>query len=188
MKFIVKIIAVPMLLLSSAMGSNVNAQELYRWVDKDGKVHYSDMPPPANVKNAQQKKLGDSVIEQDKLPYAFKIAMQNYPVTLYTSDCGEVCERARALLNKRGIPFRERNPLTDGDAAKDLKELAGGLQVPTLFVGNNQLKGFQESGWNSALDDAGYPASNPLARPQSAPVKSPPIVNAPADAPPPNAQ
>jgi len=27
--------------------------EMYKWVDADGKVHYSDQPPPANVK--QQK-------------------------------------------------------------------------------------------------------------------------------------
>ena len=51
-----------------------NAQTLYRWVDKDGKVQYSDMPPPANAKNSQQKRLGDNLIEQDKLPYALRMA------------------------------------------------------------------------------------------------------------------
>ena len=155
-------------LLVSGLGLNVNAQALYRWVDQDGRVQYSDMPPPANAKNTQQKRLGDNLIEQDKLPYALKIAAQNNPVTLYTSDCGSACDQARALLNKRGIPYAERNPEKDADAAKALGALIGALQVPTLVVGDSNLKGFLESGWNRALDNAGYPRSNPLSRPPAA--------------------
>lgn len=30
------------------------AGELYKWVDKDGKVHFSDKPPPADAKQSQQ--------------------------------------------------------------------------------------------------------------------------------------
>ncbi len=175
-------ISISLALLLSGLASSAHAQELYRWVDKEGKVHYSDMPPPADAKNTQQKKLGDNLIEQDKLPYAFKVAAQNYPVTLYNSDCGSVCTQARALLNKRGIPFTERNPQADGDAAKALVALVGGMPVPTLVVGNNKIKGFQENDWNGALDDAGYPANNPLSRPPVAPAKAAPVA---ADAPPP---
>ena len=39
------------------------AQAVYRWVDKNGKVHYSDQPPPEEVKNVQQKKLGGGTVE-----------------------------------------------------------------------------------------------------------------------------
>ena len=36
--------------------SIANAQEIFRWVDKDGKVHYGDiLPPPAEVKNVRPK-------------------------------------------------------------------------------------------------------------------------------------
>ena len=161
-------------LLVFGLGLNANAQALYRWVDQDGKVQYSDMPPPANAKNTQQKRLGDNLIEQDKLPYALKMAMQSNPITLYTSDCGSSCDQARSLLNKRGIPFAERNPEKDADAAKALGALIGALQVPTLVIGDSNFKGFLESGWNSALDSAGYPRSNPLSRPPAAAAKVPP--------------
>jgi len=30
-----------------------DAQKLYRWVDKDGKVHYSDTVPPSEVGKAR---------------------------------------------------------------------------------------------------------------------------------------
>jgi hypothetical protein len=30
------------------------AGEMYRWVDKDGKVHFSDKPPPAEARQTQQ--------------------------------------------------------------------------------------------------------------------------------------
>ena len=36
-----------------------NAQtNVYRWVDKDGKVQFSDSPPPADAKDATQRRLG----------------------------------------------------------------------------------------------------------------------------------
>ncbi len=44
------------LLLACAVASpDVLAQKLYRWVDKDGKVHYSDKVPPDQVKQARDE-------------------------------------------------------------------------------------------------------------------------------------
>ena len=172
------VLATPTLSLAFALmlATAASAQEIFRWVDKDGKVHYGDMlPPPVEVKNVQTKKLGDSVIEQDALPYAVSLAMKNNPVTLYANDCGEGCTNARALLTKRGVPFSDKNPQTDAAAAAALKAAAGGLQVPTIVIGAANLSGFEESGWNAALDAAGYPRFNPNLR-QSSTKAGPKIV------------
>ena len=148
-----------------ALATVAGAQEIFRWVDKDGKVHYGDaLPPPVEVKSSQTKKLGDSVIEQDAVPYSVSIAMKNNPVTLYANSCGEACANAKALLAKRGIPFTEKNPQTDTDAATALKAAVGALQVPTIVIGANSLPGFEEDGWNAALNAAGYPRVNPNVR------------------------
>jgi len=144
---------------------SVEAQALYRWEDKDGRVTYSDMPPPKDAKLPQEKKLVDNIIEQDKMPFAQKAAAQSNPVVLYASNCGEACAVARALLSKRGIPFAERNPESDAKAAASLNELTGALDVPTMTVGANTLKGFSESAWMTALDTAGYPRTNGNLRP-----------------------
>ncbi len=41
-------------LLAGAVG-DAEAQKLYRWVDKDGKVHYSDKVPPSEVDQAREE-------------------------------------------------------------------------------------------------------------------------------------
>ena len=78
------------------------AQQMYRWVDKDGRVTYSQNPPPAGAaKSVQQKRLSSSVIEASDLPYAAQVAMRNFPVMLHTSpDCGAGCASARVKAYK----------------------------------------------------------------------------------------
>ena len=158
-----------MVALALTLATAASAQEIFRWVDKDGKVHYGDtLPPPAEVKTIQTKKLQDNVVEQEAVPYGVSIAMKNNPVTLYANSCGEACASAKALLVKRGIPFTEKNPESDVAAAAALKALAGALQVPTIVIGSNSLQGFEEDGWNAALNAAGYPRFNPSLRQNAA--------------------
>ena len=149
--------------------ATANAGEIFRWVDKNGQIHYGDMlPPTAEGKNAQTKKLQDNVIEQNAVSYEVSTAMKNNPVTLYTNSCGESCTNARALLAKRGVPYTEKNPETDVAAAAVLKALVGAVQVPTIVIGTNNLSGYEEAGWNAALNAAGYPLNNPNLRPSAA--------------------
>ena len=130
---------------------------VYRWVDKDGKVHFSDAPPPADVRDSTQKTMGGGEVARD-LPYAVQQAMQRNPVTLYTApSCGDPCNGARQLLSQRGVPFTERNAEGNAAAQKDLKAMIGGLEVPVLVIGTAPLKGYDGGSWALALDDAGYP-------------------------------
>ena len=85
------------------------AQQMYRWVDKDGRVTYSQSPPPAGAaKSVQPRRLDSSGGDSPTLPYAVQVAARNFPVTMYASpDCGPPCDEGRASLQKRGIPFKE---------------------------------------------------------------------------------
>ncbi len=170
MKSILLAATLVLLSLSTAM-----AQTMYRWVDKDGKVQYTDMPPPADAKDVQKKTLAaDTGPADGEMPYATRVAKEKFPVTLYDTDCRDGCKEARDLLNKRGIPFTEKNPSVDAAAAAALRAAVGGLSVPTMMVGTNPQKGFDEASWQAALDSAGYPRSNPFAKPAPAPAKKPP--------------
>jgi glutaredoxin len=181
-KYIISCTAIGLFALSSSLATTAGAQEIFRWVDKDGKVHYGDMqPPPAEGKNVQTKRIQDSVIEQDAVPYGVSTAMKNNPVTLYANSCGEACVNAKALLAKRGIPFTEKNPESDAAAATALKAMIGALQVPTIVIGANSLAGYEEESWNTALNAAGYPRNNPNLRQGAA--KAGPKVVPPAPAP-----
>lgn len=154
-------------LAASLTPGTASAQTLYRWVDKDGRVHYSQQkPPPSEAKSVEQRRLGPAPASPatggggGQIPFAIQQAMSNYPVILYTSpSCKTGCPEARALLQKRGVPFREVSVFEP--ATNDfLKKVAGEALVPTLTVGSQVLKGFEEGAFNQALDLAGYPKSS----------------------------
>lgn len=143
-----------------------SAASFYRWVDAQGQVHYTDTPPPKEAKSSEQRRVDGNVIEGDKVPYAVKEAAKKHPVILYASECGDLCAKARDFLDKRGVPFTERNPAVSQADHEALKKLAGSTEVPTLVVGTMKpIKGFEAGAWTSALDVAGYPKTAPLVKP-----------------------
>jgi glutaredoxin len=143
------------LMLCIIIAASANAESLYRWVDKDGKVHYGDRPAEDAVK-AEQKRFSATGGDVD-LPYNVRKARQDFPVTLYVSQkCGDYCVQARTFLNKRGIPFSEKNLSTQEDLDA-FKTQFGGNSVPSLTVGKTLLSGYEAGQWNNELDIAGYP-------------------------------
>lgn len=141
------------------------ADGLYRWVDKSGKVHYGDAPA-ADAAKVEKKKFGAApTADVDDLTYATRNAKKNFPVTLYIAEnCGNPCKQAREFLNKRGIPFTE-NTVRTKEELDTFKQLSGGDSVPTLAVGKTWFKSFQAEQWGGGLDIAGYPQT-PSNQPQ----------------------
>lgn len=151
------------LLLSLAImlcGASAQAQ-MYKWVGPDGKITYSDTPPPSSVKQVETKSLPGGGPDTAGLPYELAQAVKNSPVTLYTTaDCAP-CNEGRKLLKARGIPFSEKTVATSRDIER-VKQIAGDAQLPVLTIGRSNQKGFQKEDWNAALTYAGYPTSNQL--------------------------
>lgn len=147
----------------AAMAGATHAQTMYRYQDANGRVVYSDQPPPPSAKNVQPKQLPENVIEIDQVPFATRDAAARFPVTLYTFDC-DVCKEAQALLAKRGVPFTTVI-VTEAKGGAQLKALTGQQSAPVLQIGDKQvLQGYNEVRWEASLDDAGYPKSGPPAR------------------------
>ncbi len=156
-----RLAALPLLLVACG----VLAQPLYRSVDKNGKVTYTDQAPAANVQPATPRSgsvaAGSASIDNGGLPYALRQVVQRYPVTIYTSEeCGP-CSAGRSLLVTRGVPFDERSVKTDTDVAA-LQRISGQSSLPLLSIGSQQLKGFSDQEWSQYLDAAGYPKSSQL--------------------------
>ena len=154
--------------IALAASLNASAQTTYRWVDGDGKVHYSDRPAPHNAMEVEEKKLGaPNTIGSGGLGFAAKKAARGAPVTLFTStDCASECQSARDFLKQQGIPHSERVLRASEDAAA-YKSATGSedLLVPSLQVGAMAQKGFEEGAWRKLLGIAGYPLSGPAATP-----------------------
>jgi hypothetical protein len=164
------------LLAALILAIPVQAAQLYRWVDDKGRVEWRDTPPPTTAKKVEKRTIGGSVIETSTMPYSQQQAVKNFPVTLYAGNCGDGCDKARAHLVSRGIPFTPKDPQHDIEGYRKLTD--GGMQVPLLFVGRERLTGYETSAWNRALDSAGY-ARQPLPgytapKPPAAPVPAKP--------------
>lgn len=160
--------------------------QVYRYEDAQGRVIYSDRPPPSDARNPTAKRVGQNYIETNEQPLAAQQAADRFPVTLFTFACGEACQFAEALLNKRGVPFTTVNVEEPGNATR-LQALTGELSAPVLLVGDKDLaKGFNETRWNALLDNAGYPKAPAPRRTAAAPSRAPDP--APAAPPPPRAE
>jgi glutaredoxin len=154
---------------------NTQAGELYRSIDSEGKVHYSDSPL-AESDDVVLLKMNIEPTPDEGLPYETQKARKNFPVTLYVfPNCSSVCQQARDCLNQRGVPFSEINLVTQSDI-DEFRKASAGVEMPALTVGKTWLKGFLAELWNKELDFAGYPrTSNYRPRPAtSTPTQSVP--------------
>ena len=117
--------------------SALPAQALFKVVNPDGTVTYTDRPPPpvANTRVTNLARPGSpTVTEPDlSLPAELRQPAQRHPVTLYTTSECSPCDAGRQLLVARG-------------------------------VGSQPLKGLSDVEWTAYLDAAGYPKQARLPR------------------------
>jgi glutaredoxin len=155
--FAIKLIAA--LAIITTATTNLHAQQVYKSVDKNGRVTYSEVPP---LPNSGDKLTGESAANPS-LPYALQQVVSRYPVTLYTTkDCGP-CVNARLMLTQRGVPFAERTVSSNEDIDA-YKKLNNENTFPLATIASQQLKGYEETEWTKYLDAAGYPKTSSLPR------------------------
>lgn len=66
-------------------------------------------------------------------------------VTVYTMEYCPYCERAKALLKRRGIAFKETLVPNDDDAQWDaLFKKSGMRTMPQIFNGESLVGGYQQ--------------------------------------------
>lgn len=74
-------------------------------------------------------------------------------ITLYSKDYCPYCQRAKALLNAKGVTYTEIEVAHDPKAfAQMLQRSNGGRTVPQIFIGDIHVGGAMDM---FALDDAG---------------------------------
>lgn len=152
-----------LVLAAGIFHSTSQAQAVYRIVGPDGKVTFSDQPPPASSKAKVTAAAADGSkgVASASLPFELRGVASKYPVTLYSGENCNPCASARSLLTTRGIPFTEKTVTTNQDT-EALQRLSGDSSLPFLTIGSQQLKGFSDAEWTQFLDAAGYPKSSVL--------------------------
>jgi glutaredoxin len=162
-----RILTVPLLAASLAQA------QAYRWTDAKGGVHFSDAPP-ASAKSVQKADVGTdgAAATPQQVPFELQQAIKDFPVTLYTAPvCKDPCAQARAILNKRGVPFTEVQ-VWNPETLAELKSKAGSDSVPAVVVGRSAQSGFNQARYDALLDSAGYPKAG--AAPVRAQAEPPP--------------
>lgn len=171
----------PEALLSVALGLVIGlaalpalAQGIYRIVGPDGRVTYSDQPPPAQVdaRPVGSATTSTAASANAQLPFALRQVINRYPVTLYTSNDCAPCNSGRIWLNNRGIPYAEKTINTAQDS-EALKRLSGEMSLPFLTIGAQQIKGYSDAEWTQFMDAAGYPKQSALPASYRRPAPSP---------------
>ena len=155
--FAIKLIAAVAIITPAT--THLYAQQVYKSVDKNGRVTYSEVPP---LPNSGDKLTGESAANP-ALPYTLQQIVSRYPVALYTAENCAPCISARLMLTQRGVPFTERTVSSNEDIDA-YKKLNGDTSMPLATIASQQLKGYEESEWTKYLDAAGYPKSSVLPR------------------------
>jgi glutaredoxin 3 len=65
-------------------------------------------------------------------------------VTVYTTEPCGYCRVAKALLNKRGVPFEEINLAKDPEGRAQLVRLTGMMTFPQVVIDGQNIGGYQE--------------------------------------------
>jgi len=134
------------------------AGTLYKWVDEDGRVFYQDRPP-IEVNDFESADMSDRdvgrLLQQDPEEKREQV-IESKPVTIYIADNCDACDTLRVYLQKRSVPFTEKDLTDDEEARRELVDIAGKLQVPATTIGEEIVWGYSRSGLTKALTDAGY--------------------------------
>ncbi len=151
--------AYALILAVLALSLQANAQALYKWVDAQGKISYSDQPPPPsqNVKDLSNtvNAMGAGQAQAETLPFEMQQLAQRAPVVIYTSKGCAPCDQGRVLLRSKNVPFSEKTVNSNADLIA-LNAQFKTQTLPILAIGKASINGFGTSQWSAALSEAGY--------------------------------
>ena len=158
----VRTAALAALVAASALAAGLAHAQVYRIVGPDGKVTFSDRPPPDARSAPQAVSPGaGNATPASSLPPALRRVAGQYPVALYTTANCAPCDAGRNYLRQRGVPHVEHTVSTREDFAA-LQRLSGAGNLPFLTIGAQHVPGFSEVEWSQYFDAAGYPRTSQL--------------------------
>ncbi len=153
----IALLPVGMLLAAAVAVQPAHGAKLYKWVDENGNVSYQDSPPPNGADYTEAALDVDGSDAGDADSGALRELARSVPVTLYATSRCDGCDLIRIYLERRGIPFEERDVENDMESQEALATLLGRLEVPTVTVGERYINGYNKPMLESELTAAGYP-------------------------------
>ncbi|OUS14317.1 hypothetical protein A9Q89_00220 [Gammaproteobacteria bacterium 53_120_T64] len=140
------------LIFTFATASLSATAQVYKWIDSQGQVHFSDKAPASGV----AEKIGDKLIinsypgsdvteaaflEQRHRERLKKEGMRRPSVVIYSTVWCGVCRRAKQYFKANNIAFREYDVETSSKGKKDFARMKG-QGVPIILIGKARMNGF----------------------------------------------
>jgi glutaredoxin len=129
------------LCLGAGLSSQARA-EIYRWVDEQGNVNFSDKASERHESDTVRVRVNTYAA----VSYDVSLFDTGRKVVMYSASwCGH-CKRAKRYFRKHRIPFTEYDIEKDRKARAryDRMRAAG---VPVILVGKRRMNGFSEAGF-----------------------------------------
>lgn len=115
---------------------------VYRWVDEDGKVHFSDQPSQSHASEPVKLRINT----YEGVTYDTSSFDVGKEVVMYSASWCGVCKKARRYFAERGIKYTEYDIENSAKAKTEFKKL-GAKGVPVILVGNRRMNGFSVDGF-----------------------------------------
>jgi glutaredoxin len=131
-----------------------SAQQIHRWVDADGRVQYSDKPPPG-VKSALVRQRINSYSGTPVVSGMASAGATRPEIKMYSTEWCGYCKKAREYFTRNGIRYTELDVEKSPVARAEYQRL-GARGVPVILVGTRQMTGYSEDGLAAMLKAAGY--------------------------------
>lgn len=156
-----------------AMGTS--SAEIYRWVDENGVIHFSDSGPQDNPDASDEEEIPSADPEPQEntpsnaenrnvgLPSDFLDILdqsseeaeltEEATVEIYvTSWCG-YCNAAKKFFRSRGIEFTVYDIEKDRDAARRMRAMTTRKAVPFVVINGHGIQGYSEQAYELALQN-----------------------------------
>ncbi len=116
--------------------------EVYKWVDENGLIHYSDSKP----ENQAFEQVEINAGSYTGVSYATLKDDVGKQVIMLSADWCGVCKKAKRYFRRNGIRFTELD-IEKSTKGKRLYQKLGARGVPVILVGRERMNGFSEAGF-----------------------------------------
>ncbi len=113
--------------------------EIYKWVDADGNIQFSNTAPRGRA--AEEVKLEINSITIPRVNINPNSTATSRRVVIYTTDWCGYCKKAKKFMRKNKIVFTEYDIEKSARAKREYQSL-NGRGVPLIVVGDKTLSGF----------------------------------------------
>ncbi|MCW8930779.1 MAG: glutaredoxin family protein [Gammaproteobacteria bacterium] len=131
--------------------SQLSYSKIYKWVDQNGDIQFSDQKPQKGHETEQVEVKVNSVKNPHVSDYSLipesygkknvSNKNSNKKVIMYSATWCGVCKQAKKYFNRQGIAYKEYDIEKTSKGRKDYKRLQG-RGVPIILVGKKRMDGF----------------------------------------------